>query len=251
MEDKTIGQILKEKREEKKLTFQMVNEDTRISTVYLQAMENDNLDIIPAAVYRIGFLKKYSSYLGLDRQKIAEKYQQSIKDSASPSFPVISREPMSETKNRFFENTGFWKIVLFLLLPIIGMALLIYFSQNLIDQIVPTLPEPKPEIVESKKVETIVSTTAPAGVVQPENQQCLSLEIKAIYPTWIKVIADDILLFEGLLNRDETKSWEAANKFFVRIGYIKGVQVKYNGETINLAKDTIGDVKDLFLQRKP
>ncbi len=246
MENKTIGQILKEKREEKKLTFQMVNEDTRISIVYLQAMENDNLEIIPAAVYRVGFLKKYSAYLGLDQQKIVEKYQQLTKDSDSPSLPVISREPVSGTKNRFFENSGFWKIVLFLLLPISGMAVLIYFSQNLIDQIIPTLPEPKPEIVQP-----LVSTTVPTAVVQTGNPQSLSLEIKAIYPTWIKVAADDLLLFEGLLNRDETKSWEAANKFLIRIGYLKGVRVKYNGELLNLTKDTAGDVKDLLLERKP
>ncbi|KPK28450.1 MAG: hypothetical protein AMJ61_02415 [Desulfobacterales bacterium SG8_35_2] len=49
---------------------------TGISTMVLQALENDDRERLPAEVYIKAFYKKYAEYLGLDFEEVEAKYQQ-------------------------------------------------------------------------------------------------------------------------------------------------------------------------------
>jgi transcriptional regulator with XRE-family HTH domain len=62
----TIGQRLKAEREEQRLTFENVFEATRIRIQYLQALEADDLSIMPSPVQARGYLRNYAEYLGFD-----------------------------------------------------------------------------------------------------------------------------------------------------------------------------------------
>ncbi len=69
MEDtqgKTVGEILRGAREEKKLTIEQVNRETRISIATLRALEGDDFDAFSSDTYLKGFLRSYSDFLGLD-----------------------------------------------------------------------------------------------------------------------------------------------------------------------------------------
>ena len=61
-----IGTTLREARVRRKLTLQQVEEDTKIRVKYIQAMENEDFDVMPAPAYVKGFLQTYATYLGLD-----------------------------------------------------------------------------------------------------------------------------------------------------------------------------------------
>lgn len=65
-----LGSTLRRAREARGLTLEDAERDTRISRRYLQALENEEFDVIPAPVYARGFLRSYSQYLGLDPQKM-------------------------------------------------------------------------------------------------------------------------------------------------------------------------------------
>lgn len=62
----TIGQKLKRAREEQRLTFEKAFEVTRIRVQYLQALEADDMSVMPSPVQARGYLRNYASYLGLD-----------------------------------------------------------------------------------------------------------------------------------------------------------------------------------------
>ncbi len=70
-----IGSTLREARVRRKLTLQQVEEDTKIRVKYLQAMENEDFDLMPGAAYAKGFLQTYAQYLGLDAQIILDEYR--------------------------------------------------------------------------------------------------------------------------------------------------------------------------------
>lgn len=61
-----LGMWLVRAREARGLTVEDAERDTRISRRYLQALETENFELIPAPVYARGFLRSYSQYLGLD-----------------------------------------------------------------------------------------------------------------------------------------------------------------------------------------
>src|SRR5258706_6656387 len=65
-----LGSLLSRQREARGLTLDDAERDTRISKRYLQALESEQFEVIPAPVYARGFLRSYSQYLGLDPQEM-------------------------------------------------------------------------------------------------------------------------------------------------------------------------------------
>lgn len=65
-EGKTIGEILRAAREEKKLTIEQVNRETRISVQTIRSLERDDFGAFPSETYLKGFLRNYAEFLGLD-----------------------------------------------------------------------------------------------------------------------------------------------------------------------------------------
>ena len=69
----TIGQQLKSKREGERLTLEKVFEVTRIRIQYLQALETDDLSVLPSPVQARGYLRNYAEFLGLDFEQMLEE----------------------------------------------------------------------------------------------------------------------------------------------------------------------------------
>jgi cytoskeletal protein RodZ len=69
----TIGQRLKAEREEKRLTLEKVFEATRIRVQYLQALEEDDLSIMPSPVQARGYLRNYAEFLGFDVEQMLQE----------------------------------------------------------------------------------------------------------------------------------------------------------------------------------
>lgn len=79
-----LGEWLVRAREARGLTLEDAERDTRISRRYLQALEEEHLDVIPAPVYARGFLRSYSQYLGLDPQEAMARYPREDDAMAAP-----------------------------------------------------------------------------------------------------------------------------------------------------------------------
>jgi cytoskeleton protein RodZ len=72
-----LGLILQEARDNKGLTLEQVQEETRINATYLEALENGEYDALPSAVHVRGFLRNYARFLDLDPKPLLERYKQS------------------------------------------------------------------------------------------------------------------------------------------------------------------------------
>lgn len=65
----TVGDLLKQARTNKKLTFTEISSITKISKSTLIAIEKNQLDKLPSQTYLIGFIRNYSQVVGLDPVK--------------------------------------------------------------------------------------------------------------------------------------------------------------------------------------
>ena len=70
-----IGNTLREARVRRTLTLQQVEEDTKIRVKYVQAMENEDWDVMPGVTYVKGFLRTYATYLGLDSDVMIDEFR--------------------------------------------------------------------------------------------------------------------------------------------------------------------------------
>ncbi|MDA1002837.1 MAG: helix-turn-helix domain-containing protein [Chloroflexi bacterium] len=62
----SIGEQLRERRTTLGLSFADGERDTRINRLYLEALEDNDFEALPAPVYARGFMRSYARYLGLD-----------------------------------------------------------------------------------------------------------------------------------------------------------------------------------------
>jgi transcriptional regulator with XRE-family HTH domain len=94
----SIGDKLKNARENKKITIRDVVKETNINPVYINALENEEFDKFPSETYLIGFLRSYSEYLKLDTGEIIEAYKgykigestTPLEELTKPTTPTIS-----------------------------------------------------------------------------------------------------------------------------------------------------------------
>ena len=84
----TIGQKLKAAREEKRLTFEKVFEDIRIRVTYLQALEADDLSVMPSPVQARGYLRNYAQYLELDFDQLLRELRAETQTTAEVLGPA-------------------------------------------------------------------------------------------------------------------------------------------------------------------
>ena len=91
---KEIGKIIKERREEKKISLEDAHKFTKIQEKYLIAIEEGDISAFFAEVYYRSFVRSYANYLGLDPEELIERLnikkreqekefviQESLKDS--------------------------------------------------------------------------------------------------------------------------------------------------------------------------
>ena len=83
----TIGQRLKTEREEQRLTLEKVFEATRIRVQYLEALEMDDLSVMPSPVQARGYLRNYAEFLGLDADQMLNELR--AISTLQPSGPAV------------------------------------------------------------------------------------------------------------------------------------------------------------------
>ncbi|OGO53218.1 MAG: hypothetical protein A2148_01755 [Chloroflexi bacterium RBG_16_68_14] len=92
MSAEELGKALTEARIARGLTLRDVERDTRISSKYLQALEQGNLDILPAPVYARAFMRTYAQYLGLNAPAFVQRLPGAKPEPELPPLPEVGRE---------------------------------------------------------------------------------------------------------------------------------------------------------------
>ena len=70
-----VGFVLRAARLRLGANLEDIAESLRIRLPYLEAIENADYNKLPGPTYVIGFLKAYSSFLGLDSEEIIRRYK--------------------------------------------------------------------------------------------------------------------------------------------------------------------------------
>ncbi len=70
----TLGEKLRQAREERGFTLGDVAEQTRISSLYLESIENDDYKILPGGIFNKGFVKSYAKCVGIGEAEALADY---------------------------------------------------------------------------------------------------------------------------------------------------------------------------------
>lgn len=98
-----LGNNLREARQRRRIDLVIAEQDTKIRSKYLAALETEDFDILPGPVFVRGFLRTYSRYLGLDPQLFIDEYNarfgrfEELEEHASPA---LGRPSLAQERDR-------------------------------------------------------------------------------------------------------------------------------------------------------
>jgi len=118
----TVGEQLRQAREEQKLSFTHVADLTKIRSDHLRALEEGNYSIFSAPVYIRGFVRTYSNLLRLDTARIIEQLGHELAESGQvdPSLTPKSRGVLDAVMYQLSKISG-----RFVLMAIGGIGLVV------------------------------------------------------------------------------------------------------------------------------
>ena len=107
MKTTTIGEMLKEERQQHRLSIQKLAQKTRIKAKYLLALENNQFDQLPSATFVKGYIKIYGQLFGFDHQPLIALLRRDFKESVKGQ--LVPREFIKPVlkKRQFFSPAAF------------------------------------------------------------------------------------------------------------------------------------------------
>jgi len=241
-----IGNTLREARVRRTITLQQVEEDTKIRVKYVQAMENEDFDVMPGATYVKGFLRTYATYLTLDPEVILDEYRSRGVKSAEIQEPFGGVSMLGAPRGHRGRNTVVFVAVICLL--VLGVIWILGRGSDTQSSTKPgalgiTSPSSSPSPSASKSAKP-QKTTAP--VVKGE------LRVTALNgDSWLEVRKDSstgTVLFSGTVTKGKTKVF-VGTTLWLRLGNPSVVHIEAEGRKADLAH-TANPVDYLFTHGK-
>lgn len=84
----SFGETLKRERELREISLRQIAEATKINIRYLEALEENRFDALPGGLFNKGFIRAYSTFIGVDGEAMVNSYLQQIGPlTAGPAVP--------------------------------------------------------------------------------------------------------------------------------------------------------------------
>jgi cytoskeleton protein RodZ len=223
-----FGERLKRERELREVSMDELTKATRISTRFVQALENEDWAKLPGGVFGHGFVRTIARYLGLNEEALLGEYDlaRAAHLAAAPAKPE-ERIP-SPPK---------WLPVLAVFLLVLLVAGLFYAgrfgwhrfeayraAKKSADASLAMQPQPRTgstSPVSADQSSSLASSAAP-----------LDLSVSTSSATRVRILADNKLLLDTELPAGETRHFSANQLFEVTAGDSSAVLLELNGKAM-------------------
>lgn len=249
--ESSFGDWLRRQREMREINLRDIADRTKISLRYLEAMEADRFDLLPAPIFAKGFLREYARYVGLSPDDVVNHYlsvhhPEELATDPKEDTKVRQRtRPIDPGQPRVHRNWSYG-----LVLSLLGLALLIlvavlaYFGDRRRD-------EPR----NSSQAPPIAAPPPPAQAVQPvvpppppEPRAPLEVSLDFTQNCWVEVVIDDKQRIAEERVQGEALELKAEKSILLKtLGNAGGVAVQVNGLPLELGKQPGDVVHDVLI----
>ncbi|MEG6521730.1 helix-turn-helix domain-containing protein [Desulfotomaculum sp. 1211_IL3151] len=226
-----IGEALRNARNEKGYSLKYLEEATKIRAKYLEALENENFDILPGPVYAKAFLRTYAKYLELDTEEIMAEYNGLSKNNDT--------QPQAEETKPFDPEATTsiakkWKYL------VAGLAIVSLFAFNSLynngqnQDNKPEIPKNTAQEQPNTQGPSPENLNTPGQATNNEKDQGVRVVLKVNdeQQSWMQVEADGNTVFSGLVGPGEMKDFKAKQKIYLHVGNAGAVEVNVNGKNL-------------------
>lgn len=237
-----LGNTLRQAREARGLSLAQVEEQIRVRSAYLSALEEEDFAQLPGPVYVKGFLKNYAQFLGLDAAQILSLYQPPAADATAATTAMLN-EPLQGANLRRYWPVGIVLLAISLIFAAAWahqrydvLALFTRFTATPTPTATPTATPAPPTPTSLPPTATLTpSPTAGASPTPAPAVAGLELEIDITGErSWLLVEVDGERVFAGILEPGAKQTWRAEERIYLRSGNAGAVRLTMNGESLGL-----------------
>ena len=208
----SFGSWLRRQREVRDITLREIAQASKISIRYLQALEEDRFEVLPAPVFARGFLREYSRFVGLDPDEVVNYFL-----SAQPE--GAGTETAETTIERRKPPYG---LLVGSLIALLGIVALLSFlgegRAGTVDQ-APTIAAPAIDRNLVGDPVTVEESVAP-----------IRLALDFFENSWVEAYVDGERSVSELRVQGESLRLEAEREIRLSLGNVAGVNLELNGE---------------------
>ena len=218
----SLGQDLKRERELRGISLKEISSSTKISLRFLQALEEDRLDILPSIFFIKAILRTYAKFIGLEEDYVLNKYYEA---SLELEQSLESKQIRRKTRPVVTKNI---KKLIYAVTLIIILLLFIFFLYYLFFLKKQT-PPPSEESKASTHLQEEIALPPSRAEFLAEfitEEVNLTIEISFLEETWLQVWADGVLKVDGLKQPGEKLTVKANEELLIHLGNAGGISYK-------------------------
>ena len=194
-----FGGWLRRQRELRQVSLREIADTTKISIRYLEALEEDRFDVLPAPVFAKGFLREYARYVGLDPDEVVNTYL----TAQAETQPEEESEPWKPQSRPSLEWTTGLLLALAVAVVLALVAAVAFYAER--SREAPVAPEP-------------VTEQAPLVVTMDFAEDC-----------WVEATVDGQRRLSELHVQGESLMLEADELVVLTLGNARAVRLEVNG----------------------
>lgn len=233
LEQVSFGTWLRRQREARSIELREIADHTKISIRYLEALERDRFDVLPAPVFTKGFLSQYGRYVGLDPDQVVNTYLNARQKSES----TTKEEPAAG------KDGGIPGVVMMLLtVVLLGLLVLAWYlvfgRQRGADPAAVRLPIAAPSVPPVAPLETGTELPPEAAVVAP-----LVVTLDFVDDCWLETVVDGERQLSEQIGKGESRRILGQEAVTLILGNAPGVRVEVNGMYLELPPSSDGGTR--------
>ena len=219
-----FGATFKKARESKGISLDQIANQTRISTRFLAAIENEEFHLLPGGIFNRGFVRSFAEAVGIDPAQAVADYER-LSSVPQPGIdpPAAAAVPPKTERHLYPVALG-----------ILALAVAIFYlmTRESGHKAEPGPPTPATEPAAQPPSPAPAPEPAPVPA-PPPGSQALKLDIQVLEKTWLKVNSDGNTENGGeILEPGMTRMFSADNSLHISIGNAAGLTMKINDKLL-------------------
>lgn len=225
----TLGERLRRAREKAGFSVEDVAKRTKMPSGIVLALEEDRVLAVLSPVYARGFLRLYARLVGLEEQPLLAELVVKPPAPTDTAAPPVAPPPTPIGAPHTAPMAWPWARLSLTrehkrLLIAGGAALL------LLGLILTVATRAKSTTTGTSRPSRATSGEFPA--ISVPASEPLTVQLKAVERTWIRVTADGKVLFQNVLDKGTTERWSANEQLALWLGNAGGVELTLNGRAL-------------------